>query len=88
MMKARRKKLYDGVTLPVNELPDDEPQRLTRIGMTPTIFDLEDALSLLSKGDPLNVHMCRTQLKWLMRECNKSFGVQFRHPYKGGQPKA
>jgi hypothetical protein len=88
MLKSRRKKLYDGVKIPQTELPDDEPQNFCRVGMTPNIFDLEEALKLLSKGDPLNVAMCRAQLKWLMKECNKSFGVQFRHPYRGGDHKA
>lgn len=88
MMKRRRKQLYDGVELPIVGLPDDEPQKHVRVGMTPTIFDLEEALALLKKGDPCNVMMTRVQLRWLMKECEKSFGVKFRHPYKGGNVKA
>jgi hypothetical protein len=84
--ERRKRKPTVGVFTPT-ALPDDEPEGYVKVGMTPNIFDLEEALKLLAKRDPVNVMMTRTQLKWMMKASEKTFGVQFRHPYKGGTPK-
>jgi hypothetical protein len=88
MMKRKGgRQPQEPLVLNLTELPDDEPQKYTKVGMTPNIFDLEEALKILQGVDRINVRLTRIQLKWLMKACEKHIGVQFRHPYKGGDVK-
>jgi len=86
-MRRRKREPKEPPVLNLTELPDDEPQKYTRVGMTPNIFDLEEALKLLKSDHPFDVRLTRSQLKWLMKTCEKDFDIKFRHPYPGGDVK-
>lgn len=58
-------------------LADDE-----RDAPCPTLYELEEMLQALSKFDPINVRLTRTQLRWTAKAASKNLGINYHHPFK------
>jgi hypothetical protein len=56
---------------------DDE-----RTSPSPTLYELEEMLQALSRIDPINVRLTRTQLKWTAKAARKNLGIDYQHPYR------